>query len=102
MPRHQTATELRLNDILTCLRSAVTLLNDVHDGFGTPFVYAISSTILSLITIVQNVKKNKTECILLIENVHRVLYAIVNLHIKSETMGTLPPATLYNIAKFEA
>jgi hypothetical protein len=34
------------------------------------------------------------------ENIHQVLYAIINLYIRSETAGSLPPAMLDNIGKF--
>lgn len=50
---HQTITDIRLNDILTCLKLAVTLLNELHHTFGTPFVLAISKTTLTLISAVQ-------------------------------------------------
>ncbi|KAJ7809556.1 hypothetical protein B0H14DRAFT_2865665 [Mycena olivaceomarginata] len=45
-------------------------------------------------------KKNKVECIQLVENIHQVLYAIINLHIKSDTPGSLPPSMLYHVGKF--
>lgn len=46
-------------------------------------------------------KKNKDECVRLLENIHDLLYAIIDLHLKSETVGTtLPPATLDQIGKF--
>jgi hypothetical protein len=34
------------------------------------------------------------------ESIHQVLYAIVNLHIKSETPGSLAPSTVDCIGKF--
>ncbi|KAJ7181484.1 hypothetical protein C8R43DRAFT_1101338 [Mycena crocata] len=34
------------------------------------------------------------------ENIHGLLFAIVNLYLKSEIGGTVPPATLHDIAKF--
>jgi hypothetical protein len=46
------------------------------------------------------VKKNKHECIQLMEPIHQVLYAIIDLHIKSETPGSLPPTTLHHIGEF--
>ncbi|KAJ7146593.1 hypothetical protein C8R44DRAFT_864339 [Mycena epipterygia] len=92
-------TERRLYEIVAGLTPILSLLNEWSDAFGTPFIPAISNTTLSLITLVQNVKKNKEECIQLMENVHQVLYAIVNLHIQSGTGSSLPPATLYNLGK---
>ncbi|KAJ7458207.1 hypothetical protein FB451DRAFT_1182950 [Mycena latifolia] len=91
---------IRLNNTITCLASVITILNQLSDAFGTPFVPAISNTTLSLITAVQNVKKNKEDCTQLLENVYQLLCAIVNLHIKSETKGNLPPATLDHVGKF--
>lgn len=117
MPRQPTIAEIRLNDTLTCLKPAVSLLNDLHDAFGTPFVSVISLTTLSLMAsvqasncsnrsscrvlyVMQNAKKNKAECTQLLESILQVLHAILNLHIKSETAGSLPPAMLHEIGKF--
>ncbi|KAF8147100.1 hypothetical protein K438DRAFT_1989954 [Mycena galopus ATCC 62051] len=100
MPRQPTVTEIRLNNITAHLIQALALLNELNDAFGPPFVHPISNTIASLITAVQNVKKNKSECVQLMENIHEVLYAIINLHIISETPVSLPPATVHHIGKF--
>ncbi|KAJ7512271.1 hypothetical protein B0H11DRAFT_2346256 [Mycena galericulata] len=100
MPHQPTVTETRINNIISGLKPAVTLLNEIHDAFGTPFVQAISNTTLSLITTIQNVKKNKDECIQLMESIFQVLYGIVNLHIISETSGSLPPTILDELGKF--
>ncbi|KAJ7099751.1 hypothetical protein C8R44DRAFT_947181 [Mycena epipterygia] len=89
---------MRLNILITCLTPAITLLNEANDVFGTPFVKAISNTTVSLITAVQNVKKRKDECIQLLENIHQLLYAIINFQIKSA--GTMSPENLYEIARF--
>lgn len=48
----------------------------------------------------QNAKKNKDECIQLMELVYQVLLAIANLHIKSETPGSLPASTMDHLRKF--
>ncbi|KAJ7455047.1 hypothetical protein FB451DRAFT_1516637, partial [Mycena latifolia] len=100
MSRKPTVSDIRLNNTITYLTPVVALLNELSDTFGTPFVPAISTTTLSLITMVQNVKKNKDDCIQLLENVYQLLCAIVNVHIKSETKGNLPPATLVHVGKF--
>ncbi|KAJ7484882.1 hypothetical protein B0H11DRAFT_1806773, partial [Mycena galericulata] len=100
MPRDPTILETRIENIIGGLTPAITLLNELHDMFATPFVPAISSTALSLITAVQNVKKNKDECIQLMEHIHQVLYGIVNLHLKSDNPGSFPLATLNHLGKF--
>ncbi|KAJ7508971.1 hypothetical protein B0H11DRAFT_1901742 [Mycena galericulata] len=99
-PHEATATKTRMNNIAAYLASAVVLLSTLTDGVSTPFVPTISKTTQSLISALQNVKKNKEECIKLVENVHEVLCAIVNLHIKSDTPGSLSFATLDHVRKF--
>ncbi|KAJ7146664.1 hypothetical protein C8R44DRAFT_845711 [Mycena epipterygia] len=94
MPPKTTATKTRLDDIVACLTPIIPLLNEFSDAFGTLFIPAIANTTLSLITLVQNVRKNKEECVQLMENVHELLYAVVSLHVKSGTGPSLPPATL--------
>ncbi|KAJ7099789.1 hypothetical protein C8R44DRAFT_988610, partial [Mycena epipterygia] len=93
--------KFRLKDIVVSLTSAVTLLNEVSDVFGTPFVPAIANTALSLIKTVENVKTNKDECAKLTENVQELLYAIVGLHVHAETPGSLPPQTLRHLGTFK-
>ncbi|KAF8167063.1 hypothetical protein K438DRAFT_1774801 [Mycena galopus ATCC 62051] len=100
MPQQDTATTIRMKNAVACLTPAITLLNELSDVFGTPFLPSISNTALSLITAVQNVKKNQDQCIRLVENVHRLLYCIVDLHLKSETPGHLSPLTLDHVGKF--
>ncbi|KAJ7466390.1 hypothetical protein FB451DRAFT_1485262 [Mycena latifolia] len=100
MSRRTTLADIRLDNTIAYLTPVIALLNDLTDAFGTPFVPAISNTTLSLITAIQHVKKNKEDCIQLLEDVYRLLCAIVNLHLKSETKGNLPPATLIHIGKF--
>ncbi|KAJ7466325.1 hypothetical protein FB451DRAFT_1178474 [Mycena latifolia] len=100
MSRQLSVAEIRLTNTIACLTPAVPLLNQLSDAFGTPFMPAISNTILSLITAVQNVKKNKEDCIKLLENVYQLLCGIINLHLKSEAKGNLPPATLKHVGKF--
>ncbi|KAJ7754712.1 hypothetical protein B0H14DRAFT_3600317 [Mycena olivaceomarginata] len=100
MPRQPTVTENRLNNTLASLTYTLRLLKELNDMFGPPFVQMISNTIEALISMAQNVKHNKDECVRLMENINQVLYAIINLHLKSETFGSLPPATVDNIGKF--
>ncbi|KAJ6451071.1 hypothetical protein C8R45DRAFT_946470 [Mycena sanguinolenta] len=111
MPRQPTVTEIRLENLASCLAPIVTVLNELHDAFGSPFVQPISDRVASLIKLVQvlslgpetlvthqiwqNVKQNKKECAQLLENIHQVLYAIINLHVKSETAGTLQKISMY-------
>ncbi|KAF8171379.1 hypothetical protein K438DRAFT_1852690, partial [Mycena galopus ATCC 62051] len=98
MFRQLTGAKAHLDQITTCLTLALPLLKELNDAFGPLFIQPIVNTIQSLINL--NVKQNKNECAQLMENIHHILYAVVELHIKSETVGSLPPSMLDNIGKF--
>ncbi|KAF7358135.1 hypothetical protein MVEN_00861600 [Mycena venus] len=100
MPRQSSVTGTRLVNLIACLDPAVTLLKELHDAVGTLFCPQIANTTVSLITVLPNVKRNKAECIELVERLHELIYAIINLHINSETPGILPPATLHHVTNF--
>ncbi|KAF8196225.1 hypothetical protein K438DRAFT_1760402 [Mycena galopus ATCC 62051] len=100
MPRQPTVNEIRLNHITTCLTLALPLLNELHDAFGPPFIQSIVNTIQTLVNSIQTVKQNKSDCVRLMENIHGFLYAIVELHMKSEPIGSLPLLMLDDIGKF--
>ncbi|KAF8189087.1 hypothetical protein K438DRAFT_1936075 [Mycena galopus ATCC 62051] len=100
MPRRPTCTEIHLETTVASLTPMVTLLKELNDTFGPPFVQPIVCTIESLIDVGQNVKRNRNTCAQLMENIHQVLYAIIQLHIRSETAGSLPPAMLDHTGNF--
>ncbi|KAF7354556.1 hypothetical protein MSAN_01368700 [Mycena sanguinolenta] len=95
-----TVTEILVNNIVVSVNAVVPLLEELHDGFGPPFIQAILNTAISLIHALQTVKKNKDECCQLTENIHGIIYAIVNIHMHSEPPGCLPPTTLDDVGKF--
>ncbi|KAJ7137053.1 hypothetical protein C8R44DRAFT_948811 [Mycena epipterygia] len=99
MPRQRALTKIDFSDIIACLTPVVVLLNELHDSFGTPFVQGISNIIQSLISTAQNAKRNKKDCMSLMEDIYAVIHAIVNLHIQSEPMGSLSPAMLHHVAR---
>ncbi|KAJ7172916.1 hypothetical protein C8R43DRAFT_1209027 [Mycena crocata] len=98
MPHQPKVNDIQLNTLLTCLKPAVALLDELNDTFGTPFLPALSKTMMSLID--ANVRWNRIECLKLMEDTHGLLCAIVDLHIKSEPAGTIPPATLNHMGNF--
>ncbi|KAJ6483998.1 hypothetical protein C8R45DRAFT_999907 [Mycena sanguinolenta] len=100
MPRPLAATEFRLNNITASLALALPLLTELNDTFAPAFVQSIANTTQSLISAVQNVKKNKSDCVDLMEDIHRVFYAITNLCMNSEPIGSIAPSDLYNVGKF--
>ncbi|KAJ6470408.1 hypothetical protein C8R45DRAFT_937325 [Mycena sanguinolenta] len=100
MPRQPTVTKIQLENLTACLTPAVTLLNELNDAFAPSFVQPISNTVASLLKLVQNVKQNKKQCAELLENIHLVLFAIINLHIKSEAAGSLSLAMTEHVGNF--
>jgi hypothetical protein len=53
MVHKPTVTEIRLDNITSCLTLAVTLLNELSAAFNPPFVQPLSSTIVALMNTVQ-------------------------------------------------
>ncbi|KAJ7442413.1 hypothetical protein FB451DRAFT_1440110 [Mycena latifolia] len=100
MPLQSNVTQIRLNSITTCLTAAVKTLEILADSLKSPFLATISKTTLSLVSIVESVRQNKNDCVQLMEQIHTLLYAIISLHVKSETEGVLSPEMLYHLGKF--
>ncbi|KAF7350328.1 hypothetical protein MVEN_01337300 [Mycena venus] len=100
MPRQTTVSVDRLNGIIACLVPAITVLRDLHGVFETPFIQVIVETTLSLINTVKTAKRNKSESAELLENIHEILYCIIGILLKSENVGSLPPAMLEHLGRF--
>ncbi|KAJ7159686.1 hypothetical protein C8R46DRAFT_1287162 [Mycena filopes] len=100
MPNPHTAAEIRANNITAYLTPALTLLDSLNDAFGLSYIQPIIKTTQALMVGVQNVKRNKDECFQLVESIHQILYPIIQLHLKSGTLGTNPLAVLDAIGEF--
>ncbi|KAJ6579123.1 hypothetical protein DFH09DRAFT_338484 [Mycena vulgaris] len=100
MPSQPIATETRFKNILKCFTIAVDTLEVLATTFKTPFLEAMSNTAKSLLTSVQTVKQNKSDCTQLLEQTYGLLSAIVSLHTKAETGLDLTPSMLNNLGKF--
>ncbi|KAJ7302608.1 hypothetical protein DFH08DRAFT_826489 [Mycena albidolilacea] len=90
MPRQPTVTETRITNITACLTPALTLLNELNDAFGPPFIQPISNTVLSLMAMVQVITLSYLT----------VKVLILCLYMKSETAGSLPPSVVDHMGKF--
>ncbi|KAJ7166866.1 hypothetical protein C8R46DRAFT_1219249 [Mycena filopes] len=88
MPHPHTTIKSRVDSITAYLTPALTLLGELNDAFGLSYVQPIIKTVQALIVGVQNVKRNKDECFQLVESIHQILYPIIQLHLKSERLGT--------------
>jgi hypothetical protein len=109
-------TQIRLENITTCLNAAVTTVEVVSKELNTPFLAPIVSTMWSLLSTVQvyfshsgtlkltnthkKIKKNKDACTEMLEQIHQLLYGIIQVHITSNTGGELTPKMLNNLGQF--
>jgi hypothetical protein len=116
MPTQSTITQIRLDNIQTCLHAAVTTVQVVSKGLKTPFLEPIVNTMWSLLgavqvgfrhlstldltTTCQKIKKNKEVCTEMLEQIHELLYAIIQIHMISNTVGELTPKMLNNLGQF--
>ncbi|KAJ7838139.1 P-loop containing nucleoside triphosphate hydrolase protein [Mycena leptocephala] len=100
MPPQPSVTQIRLNNITTCLTITANTLHVLASSLKTPFLEAISNTTQSLLEHIQTVRQNKNDCTELLEQTYQLLNAIMMVHIKSDTGGELPPSVLNHIGKF--
>ncbi|KAF7364632.1 hypothetical protein MVEN_00332500 [Mycena venus] len=100
MPSQATVTKNRVSNVIADLTLASALLSELNNALVTSALHAISNTTSSLITLLQARTFADQFLIQLVEHIHEVLYAIINLHLKTDTPGSLPPSMLFHIAKF--
>ncbi|KAJ7755150.1 hypothetical protein B0H16DRAFT_730683 [Mycena metata] len=100
MPRQQTVTEVRLNNISKCVTITVTTLDVLVNTLKIQGLEAMVNTTQSLLKLVQTIKQDKNECTELMEQTHNILNAIIGVYVKSDTGIELPPSTLNEIANF--
>ncbi|KAJ7457507.1 hypothetical protein FB451DRAFT_1372600 [Mycena latifolia] len=100
MPVPPTAAQIQLNEIVTSLNAAVITLDVISESMKTPFLHPILKTLHSLLTSVQTVKRNENESTQMLEQIHELIYAVIWVHLKSDTVGELSPTMLKNLGKF--
>ncbi|KAJ7469149.1 hypothetical protein FB451DRAFT_1479022 [Mycena latifolia] len=102
MPVPPTATHIRLNKVVTSMNAAVTTLGVISESMETPFLQPILNTLHSVDSCAacQTVQRNKDECTQMLEQIHELIYAIIWVHLKSDTAGELSPTMLNNLGKF--
>ncbi|KAJ7026592.1 hypothetical protein C8F04DRAFT_1399989 [Mycena alexandri] len=100
MPRQQTITEVRLNNISTCVTITVNTLDVLVNTLKIPGLEAMVNTTQSLVKLIQTIKQEKNVCAELMEHTHNILNAIIGVYVKSDTGTELPPSTLNEIANF--
>ncbi|KAK6977219.1 ATPase-AAA-core domain-containing protein [Favolaschia claudopus] len=91
---------LPVSHITLGLSQAAELLAALQSAFSPPFIHTLSTTATALADALQNVKRNQDKCNNLSEHIPTLLMAIVNLHMKSEPIGTLSTAMLQHLGEF--
>ncbi|KAJ7857920.1 P-loop containing nucleoside triphosphate hydrolase protein, partial [Mycena olivaceomarginata] len=81
-----------------CLTMTTNTLQIIADSTKTPFLGAIINTTNAVLKNIQTVKKHKEDCVQLLEQIHKLLDAIMILHIKAD--GELPIEVLDHVGKF--
>jgi hypothetical protein len=119
MPPQPSATQIRLNNIVTCLTATADTVQILANSLKTPFLEAISNTTHSLLKSIQvnstvyihdnqvkwiiprlAIKQNENNCTVLLEQTYKLLNVALMVHVKSDTAGELPPSVLHHIGKF--
>ncbi|KAJ7081153.1 hypothetical protein B0H15DRAFT_855190, partial [Mycena belliarum] len=72
----------------------------IADASNVPFFEVASALATAILTIVQSVKSHKEQCTMMVEQIHETLCTIIQLYSTYESDGALPPALLYDIARF--
>ncbi|KAJ7808157.1 hypothetical protein B0H13DRAFT_1928573 [Mycena leptocephala] len=83
MPPQPTVTQIRLDNITTCLTISANTAGILASSLKSPFLEAISNTSQSLLKNIQIVKQNKNDCAQLLEQTYELLNAILMVHINS-------------------
>jgi hypothetical protein len=117
MPPRPTVTQIRLNNITTCLTISANTLEILASSLKIPFLAVISNTTQSLLKKMQvhyrgtchnhksqstwqTVRHNKNDCTQLLEQTYELLSGILMVHINSDTGAELPPSVLTHIGRF--
>ncbi|KAF7365512.1 CTLH domain-containing protein [Mycena venus] len=89
---------LNTHDLINYTRVGATTLRDISDSFSIPFLSSVAGIILWILETVQTVKSNKERCFRMIERIHQIMCAIIN--ISFTTKHGLSPKVLDIIGVF--
>ncbi|KAJ7240962.1 hypothetical protein C8J57DRAFT_1562023 [Mycena rebaudengoi] len=73
---------------------------EISGSFQIPFLSSATVLTLSILKCVEDVRSNRDEWMIIVEQIHEILCTITTLVSTSEIKGMLPTALLYDIAKF--
>ncbi|KAJ7797404.1 P-loop containing nucleoside triphosphate hydrolase protein, partial [Mycena olivaceomarginata] len=95
-----TVTQNRLENVMMCLTMTTNTLEIIADSIQIPFLGAIINTTQAVLKNIQTVTKHKDDCVQLLEQIHKLLNAIMILHIKSDAGGEMSIEVLDHVGKF--
>ncbi|KAJ7459308.1 hypothetical protein FB451DRAFT_572020 [Mycena latifolia] len=75
-------------------------LRDVSSSSQVPFLNAISGVSFAILGIVQSFKVQKQEYLQLVEQIHQLLWVVIDLCVGSQTTALIPPSILNSIGNF--
>ncbi|KAJ7262367.1 P-loop containing nucleoside triphosphate hydrolase protein, partial [Mycena rebaudengoi] len=90
----------RLEQIIHHITFAASTINEIVHASEIPFLDVTAMLSSSILNCLQSVKSHKEVCFEMAERIHEVLCIIIRLCSSAETDGMLPPALLYDIARF--
>ncbi|KAJ6526740.1 hypothetical protein B0H19DRAFT_1275590 [Mycena capillaripes] len=99
-PHHSLSRNAKYTSILNRVTAAASALQDVSRSFQVPFIQAISALSFAIVAVVQSSKVQKQEYARLVEQIHGILWAIIDLCITSESADFLSPSILHNMGNF--
>ncbi|KAJ7261954.1 hypothetical protein C8J57DRAFT_1633455, partial [Mycena rebaudengoi] len=91
---------IQFENIIQYTTSTASTVEAIAGSFHIPFLASAATLSLSILKCVESIKSNKDKWIIIVEQIHEILYTIAKLCSTSEIKGVLPTALLYDIAKF--
>ncbi|KAF8217341.1 hypothetical protein K438DRAFT_1954196 [Mycena galopus ATCC 62051] len=98
MSSSQNTTEF--DHILSYLEPTITTLQALASGFTSPILAVIANTSQSLLQCVREVKRNKAECVRLLEAVCLIIHALIQFRVEGGVEGKLSTSMLTLMGNF--
>ncbi|KAJ7112049.1 hypothetical protein C8R43DRAFT_961887 [Mycena crocata] len=99
MPQQSTSVRIRSETLIVGLTGAVETLQVLAESLNIPFLKPVAVTADSLLSLVPTLRRNKKDCLVLVEQAYQLICAIISFHIKPEIGHDLPPSTLNHLGK---
>ncbi|KAJ7471433.1 hypothetical protein B0H11DRAFT_2039968 [Mycena galericulata] len=93
-------SRFKAENVLQNATVAAGALRNMSESSQVPFLSSVSAISFAILSVVQSVKVNKDQCMLMIEQIHELLWSIVDVCVNLKTGDFLPPSTLNNIGHF--